>query len=238
MQKGWLKRAGRYPVIHLPCPNPGQAVDLSAGPYGVQHTIEGSLESGLAVFRQHYAPHFTGGRDRRGTLRLYQHVPLGTMSAALVNAPGGVETNRDVRVQVEWAAFSKHEPWLPDAGEQDLLASLYQTLRHACGIPLRHPRVARNWTLWEHAAGWVGHIDVPENSHWDAGAFRYEDIFEQARAKAHKPPTGKPDWHIVSGGVDIRKTPRKTDRVRTLAVRRAARKAEPVSCHTHAKEGT
>src|SRR5881398_2986648 len=48
------------------------ARDTSAPPAGVLHTIEGNLESGIGVFRQHFAPHFAldGGQ-------IVQLLPLG-----------------------------------------------------------------------------------------------------------------------------------------------------------------
>lgn len=201
MQKGWLKKAGAFRVEHMPCPRPGSPVDLDAPPKGVLHTIEGSLESGLAVFRRHYAPTFTVGRDRKGNVRILQHIPLGEMAAALVNASGGVETNRVVRVQIEIAGFSKHQPWLPDAGVQAALASLMATLEGAAGIPLTHRNIARNPLKWRHLSGWFGHADVPENTHWDPGELKWASLLTLAKSFLSREPL-------------VRKRPRKTDRAK------------------------
>src|SRR5215212_10142507 len=110
MQKGWLSKtiSGRT-IEHIPCPNPGVPIDFKAPPVGVLHTIEGTLGSGMSVFRIHFAPTFTHDGER-----LIQLVPLGMMAAALENRPGGVETNRIVRAQVETAGKSDEDPWLPD----------------------------------------------------------------------------------------------------------------------------
>lgn len=194
-QNGWLSRAGKYRVEHVPCPNPGQPVSDGGKHKGILHTVEGSFESGLNVFLQHYAPHFQVGRDRKGRVRILQLVPLGTMAAALENHSGGVETNRECRVQIEIADRSKHTPWLPDDGVTDALATLMAELRHAQAIPLHHPPVRRDPRMWEAASGWMGHIDVPENVHWDSGAIRYERLFTLAHrqeTKPRKPPKVKP----------------------------------------------
>jgi hypothetical protein len=231
MQHGWLTHAGKFRVDHIPCPHPGEPVDLSAPPKGVQHTVEGSFESGLAVFRRHFAPHFLVGRKRGGALSIAQLVPLGFMAAALENHSGGVETNRIVRVQIELADFSKHQPWLPDAGVQELLAQLYLTLEQAADIPLRHVPVLRKPRLWEREPGWFGHVDVPENAHWDSGSLEYGKLFARAHA-LDDPFAGPPEWHEVK----VNPKPRRLDRARTAPVRLAALRAEPRSCHTHARD--
>jgi len=52
MQHGWLTATiGGKTIEHIPCPNPGGLVDEAAPPTGVIHTVEGSLESRLSVFR-------------------------------------------------------------------------------------------------------------------------------------------------------------------------------------------
>jgi len=223
MQKGWLTRAGKFRVEHYPCPNPGASVDLAAPPKGILHTIEGSLESGLAVFRQHYAPTFTLGRDQRGKVRILQLVPLGTMGAALEHS-GNVETNSVCRVQIEIAGFSKHTLWLPDAGTVMALGALMKTLESVAQIPLRHSPINRNVLGWEKLAGWFGHADVPQNTHWDAGRIDYKALF--AVANDPPAPTGPPAWH------QVKPKPRKLSRVTTAPLRLAARRAEPKCCRT------
>ena len=220
MQTGWLKRAGSHAVEHYPCPHPGVPVDMDAPPAGCLHTIEGSLESGLAVFRQHFAPTFPAGRDVSGQLRLLQHVPLGYIASALENDPGGVETNRLFRVQIEVAGFSKLEPWVPtwplrsatiDEGMLGLLADLFATLESACGIPLSRPwpDTLKSGLVWAtegnprriakgakqpfgRVPGWYAHVDVPENAHWDTGSLRVSTLLDLARSRTVEKPKAKP----------------------------------------------
>lgn len=218
MQHGWLDTTvGGRRIEHIPCPNPGGAVDLDAPPTGVVHTIEGSLESGLGVFRRHYAPHFALEGNR-----VVQLVPLGTMAAALENRPGGVETNSITRVQIELAGHSHQEPWECDATTRNALADLLATLVRAAGIPLERPFPdemppppwatvsfeRRNAGKWGRVAGWYGHVEVPENEHWDPGAFRWSRLLERAKTLANgdraelsaqpaapRPPKRLPKWY-------------------------------------------
>jgi hypothetical protein len=219
MQHGWLTETieGRT-IEHIPCPNPGGVVDETAPPTGVIHTIEGSLSSGLSVFRSHYAPHFALGGER-----IIQLVPLGTMAAALENHPGGVETNSITRAQIEIAGHSSEAPWHCDEETAASLADLLATLLSAAEIPLERPfpdeMPAKPWATydferrkagkWGHVAGWFGHVEVPENAHWDPGAFQWSKTISSAKeiADSDRPeaspgppapemaPTPLPDWY-------------------------------------------
>jgi hypothetical protein len=218
MQHGWLtKTKGGRTIEHIPCPNPGGHVDESSPAIGVIHTIEGSLESGLGVFRQHFAPHFTLDGHR-----VIQLVPLGTMAAALENRPGGVETNSITRAQIEVAGHSSEQPWICDDATTESLADLLATLEQVAGIPLTRPfpdaMPPTPWAVvnfsrrsagkWGHEAGWYGHVEVPENEHWDPGAFKWATVIEKAKAIAgegdrqlahvanpEKPPATLPAWY-------------------------------------------
>jgi hypothetical protein len=205
MKRGWLTKTldGRT-IEHVPCPNPGGAVDTSAPPTGVIHTIEGGLDGGMSVFRVHFAPHFTLDEER-----IIQLVPLGTMAAALENHAGGVETNGIARVQIEVAGHSREHPWCCDPPLDDALAGLLATLQHAADIPLSRPWpdamppkpwatyefARRKEAKWGHVAGWFGHVEVPENEHWDPGALEWETILGKARQIAGGGPTPDPDPH-------------------------------------------
>jgi hypothetical protein len=209
----WLTRAGPYRVEHMPMPHPGRATDLSKRE-GVLHTIEGSLESGLSVFRVHFSPTFTVGRDRNGKVRIIQHIPLGMMAAALQNLPGGVETNFEAEVQVEIAAHSKTVPWLPEPGTTDALAELMAVLARVVNIPLTHPfpenpgplpwattRYAHRLAgIWGKVAGWYAHMDMPENTHWDCGWLKWDMLLALARHKARVDDKdgklGAEDWRF------------------------------------------
>ena len=218
MQKGFLKiTIGGRRIEHVPCPHPNVPVDLRAPAAGVLHTIEGSLGSGLSVFQRHFAPHFA--LDSR---RIVQMVPLGMMGTALNNLPGGVETNRIARVQIELAGNSKESPWLPEAPLTDALADLMATVSLAAEIPLTRPFPDRMppkpWATpkfarrhagkWGSSPGWFGHIDLPENDHWDPGALKWKTILDRATeimgtgtrvptgiARTDKPPDPIPEWY-------------------------------------------
>src|SRR6187401_3138301 len=91
--RGWLTKAGNYPVERMEMPHLPGTVDLTKPRAGVMHTTEGSFDSALSVFRVHYAPHFMVGTDAKGRCRIVQMIALGNMAAALLNAAGGVDTN-------------------------------------------------------------------------------------------------------------------------------------------------
>ncbi len=220
MQKGWLKTTvGGRKIEHIPCPNPGISVDLTAPAAGVLHTIEGSLGSGLSVFQSHFAPHFA--LDGR---RIIQLLPLGVIGCACENQSGGVETNRLVRAQIEVAGKSKTKSWLPDPATTEALADLLATLKRAAEIPLKRPFPEKMpplpWATatfsrrsagkWGKTAGWFGHVEVPENSHWDPGALQWTKLLPLARKiaageghastpkrdpGAMKPPSPIPQWY-------------------------------------------
>lgn len=181
MRTGYLTRAGGFTVEQVVCPDYGK-VDAAAPPKGVLHTTEGSFESALAVFRQRNAPHFLVGRDSLNRVRILQLVRLGRVAGALENHPGGVETNRVCRVQVEIAGRSQHASWLPDDAVTDALARLMATLVDAADIPLQHHTVGRDPETWLAVSGWVGHADVPENTHWDPGGLKWAELLYRAAA--------------------------------------------------------
>lgn len=205
MITGWLSTAGPYKVEHLNVPHPRARVDMSKPPTGVLHTIEGSLESGLSVFRTHYAPTFVVGQDKGGKIRIIQCVPLGMMAAALENDAGGPETNRWARVQIELAGRSSTSPWLPTLPVQEALAALMGTLVRAAEIPLFRPFPDRMpptpWAVewfsrrregkWGKVAGWYGHVEVPENAHWDPGALKWGTILDRAEKYAGRKPQAR-----------------------------------------------
>ena len=218
MQTGWLKTTvGGRKIEHIPCPNPGGSVDMSAPPAGILHTIEGNLESGIGVFRQHFAPHFALDGSQ-----IVQLLPLGSFGCACENRAGGVETNRLARAQIEVAGSSSTKPWLPDPATAEALADLLATLEHAADIPLKRPfpdaMPPQPWATttfsrrksgkWGKTAGWFGHVELPENEHWDPGAFQWKKVLAAARAISKggkapmisrrsttgRAPTKLPDW--------------------------------------------
>lgn len=211
MKHGWIdKTLSGHAIERIPCPNPGGRVDESKPASGVLHTIEGSLESGLTVFKQHYAPHFTLDGSR-----IVQLVPLGAMGAALENHSGGLETNSWARAQIEVAGFSKEQPWLPDDATLENLSDLLATLARYADIPLFRPFPQempkppwatyyferRGAGKWGKVAGWYGHVEIPENSHWDPGYLQWDTVLAKAQEKFVKPaePITKDDkWTFAA----------------------------------------
>jgi hypothetical protein len=205
--RGWLREACGRTVEHMPMPHPGIRVDTTVVPQGVEHTIEGSLESGLSVFRRHYSPTFTVG----GT-RIIQHIPLGFMAAALEHTRNP-PTNGWARVQIETAGRSSEHYWLPEPKTLDSLARLMAALsfNDVAGIPLSRPFAdpmpAPPWSTplfsrrlsghWGRTAGWYGHVDVPENSHWDPGALLWGEVLRRAKeySRGHALTQPKPKLH-------------------------------------------
>lgn len=204
---GWLTKAGRFRIEHVVVPHELVRSNL-ARPKGILHTVEGSFEGGLSVFRKHWAPNFLVGRDAKGKVRILQFIPVGYMAAALENRPGGVDTNREAAVQVEIAGYSKRTRWSPDSEVTAALGALMAELEDVVGIPLQHDDIKRDWRRWLSSSGWFGHIDVPENTHWDPGALDYMTLFYAAvKAKPH--------------GV-VKPKPRKLDKLRAYRLVRRA----------------
>lgn len=220
MVKGWLTSACGVHVEHLPCPRPGEKVDWSHAAQGVMHTIEGSLAGGLAVFKRHFAPTFAvGGR------RIIQLVPLGEMAAALEHT-GNPPTNGWARVQIEVAGRSSEHPYRFDPETEETVARLLAALALLRIVPLHRPfpdlmppppwttprfmrRLAGKWGV---EAGWYGHVDVPENSHWDPGALEWTPLLHRAHAIAlkhgpHRAPKRLPRRHAIPAAARHRLRP-------------------------------
>ena len=215
MKTGYLFRAGKYRIERFPCPHPDEDVNLAAPAAGVMHTTEGGWAGSLAVFKQHYAPHFMVGRDSMRNVRILQLVPLRKMSAALEHPDGYPETNRVCRAQIEVVGYSKTTPYSFDPQVSDALAALLAQLKVDAQIPLSRPFpdtmpplpwsvrsfARRHSGKWGHVPGWYGHVEVPGNSHWDPGALEWADLLVAANGKLPNPPrptlpgpSPKPDW--------------------------------------------
>lgn len=196
----WLDQAGKFVVEHIGgIPHFNQAVDLDAPRAGVLHTTEGEWPGSLAVFQQHFAPHFLLGFDEsQKRVRIAQLVQVGTIGAALVTH------NDRAIVQVEMIGYSKPTLWLPDDETVEALAALMAVCQREYGVALSHPwpdgdfgragdnphRAAGQWGV---VGGWYGHGDVPlPDTHWDPGALQWGKIF--ARAEAMTDVAGAPAW--------------------------------------------
>ena len=218
MQHGWLtKTIGGRTIEHIPCPNPGGAVNEGAPPTGVIHTIEGSLESGLGVFRVHYAPHFTLDGNRSFNSSRSARWPQHSKTIPAVSRPTRSRVRRSRSPATR--ASSRGSAMTPTS---EALADLLATLVDAAEIPLERPfpdkMPAKPWATyeftrrkagkWGHEAGWYGHVEVPENAHWDPGAFEWSKILRRANALAgatrsslsarpaqNTPPKPLPRWY-------------------------------------------
>jgi hypothetical protein len=209
---GWITKAGPFHVEKLVCKDSG-TIELSRPPVGVGHTTECTFEQALDKFRHTDAPNFLVGRDAHGKVRILQLVALGRCACALENRGGGVETNHWVRAQIELAADSKTHPWLPDDELLGAFSALVAQLKMSAGIPLVRPfpdelDPAQKWAVttnprrtsgkWGDVAGWFNHLEVPENDHWDMGAFRWSEAFKRAHAflegKPQPEPATLPPW--------------------------------------------
>lgn len=189
--KTWLTKVGPYTVEKIICPGQNRLVDLTKPRVAVIHTTEGYWSGSLAVFKQSNAPHFLVDKGR-----IAQLLPLGWIGAALENASGGVETNGWAVAQIEVVGFSKATPWVFPKETMDVLANLMYALKLECDVPFFRPFPdtmpplpwattdfsRRKSGKWGTTAGWFGHVEVPENSHWDPGALDWSQLIAAAKA--------------------------------------------------------
>lgn len=141
------------------------------------------------------APHLAvGPLADGGRVKIVQLVPFGDIGTALKNLTGGGETNRWIRCQIEIVEFSKLPAWLPKWQETcEALASIYDWCKEELGIPKRaaYTQPLTAGVIWATSsnprrrapkfgkeAGWFGHVDVPENDHWDPGSLQLAPLFK------------------------------------------------------------
>jgi hypothetical protein len=164
----------------------------------VVHTTESSgFHPGLTYFGHTGWPHWTNDRD--GTL--WQHMDADAPARALKNAPGGVETNRGGAWQVENVGFAAMGDAALTAEQVATLRRLVAELHRRRGLQMHTlpagaiPGSAKvdapqRLTLnqWRVFGGIAGHRHVPENDHWDPGAFNLERLLP-----APTPPPAPPE---------------------------------------------
>jgi hypothetical protein len=178
------KLPGGIDVVHRPAEQQWGDVDLDSPPKGCGHTTEGtSLPSYRAG--QTDAPTFTIGPQK-----VWQHRALGKVCGTLQNHAGGTETNRLIRIQFELIGFSTRSPWLPARQfQRDALAAIKELAHDELGVPREHVwpdqqddgvlatvDYHRRSSKFPAAAGWYGHVEIPENDHWDWGSLRWNDL--------------------------------------------------------------
>ena len=187
--KPWLDQAGKFPITHIGgIPHFNEAVPLGAPRTGVLHTTEGGWSGSLAIFKQHYAPHFMLGFDANAQqVRIAQLVQVGTIGAALK------AHNNMAIVQIEMIGYSQEHPWLPDDETVAALASLMAVCQSEYGIPLEHPWVDSDYgkagpnphrTSGKYGTipGWYGHGDCPNpDNHWDPGNMKWSVVLAKAK---------------------------------------------------------
>lgn len=171
ISNGWHPNASRVQT------QPGIGEYLSVPAKLVWHTTEGSS---LPQYSGSH-PHFTLNPQ---TGALYQHVPIFSGAYALRNLPGGVETNRARAIQVELIGFaSQTQGWSDVAYER--IARLARWIEKHAGVERRcGVRFGGSGNLpsrlsgsaWLGYKGHIGHQHIPEQDHWDPGAFQIDDV--------------------------------------------------------------
>lgn len=177
----------------------------------VLHTTEGTAlptYDGGAV-----APNFTAVPDLKNKkLIWYQHFYVDTSSRALVNKPGGVQTNTnnvcqvelvgtcDPKAHVKWSS-SSHIYW-PQAPEWALreLAKFLAWMHENHDIPLSGPstwlsypdsygsnKSRMNFDNWNKFKGICGHQHVPENDHGDPGSLDFATLVKYTKEILNPP---------------------------------------------------
>ncbi|WP_193636279.1 peptidoglycan-binding protein [Brachybacterium subflavum] len=185
----------------------------------VLHTTEGSGYTDYGNGGS--APHFTVKPGPADGDHIRQHIPTTEASKALENRSGGVETNNAGVVQVEIVgscdrAYAEKNGLrcTEDYGDDDLasVAAVVAWVCEAHGIPLSAAGLAWPTTNaayldapqrmsgeeWTEYAGICGHTHVPENVHWDPGAFPVARLLELAGGA---PTTADPSTPTTDGGM-------------------------------------
>ncbi|MFG2408725.1 peptidoglycan-binding protein [Streptomyces brevispora] len=161
----------------------------------------------------------------------YQHFALNRSARALVNAPGGVETNTLNVVQLElvgtcdpkhaktWGKLKAGVDYIywPAAPEwcYDALAELIAWMHKNLAIPLSGPsewpaypssygKTSARMTFaeWNKFRGICGHLHAPENYHGDPGNIPFAKILAKAKALVGGTATNPP-----GGGAPARPKP-------------------------------
>jgi hypothetical protein len=142
----------------------------------VWHTTEGY---GLPVYANSH-PHFTLNPK---TGDLWQHSPIDRGVKTLKNLSGGVETNRAGAIQVELIGFARDTPSWPDS-YYDEIADLARWIERngnvsrTCQVEFSTSRSTMTNAQWMAYRGHCGHQHVPEQNHWDPGAFKIGKVLE------------------------------------------------------------
>lgn len=168
---------------------------IGVAPKVVLHTVEGKgryTYDPSSYYGNPYWPHAT--IDGAG---IHQHLPIDVSAFALANSAGGAETNRANAIQCEILWFAAEIEDLPD----DIMGHLADWVGWVLvqtGAPLYFAEFRGDGSYGEDApqrlgarewldfTGICGHQHVPENDHWDPGAFPVDRL---KRALAGFAPT-------------------------------------------------
>lgn len=182
----------------------------------VLHTTEGTSLPGYGGGSS--APNFTAVPDiKNKKLIWYQHFYVDTSSRALLNKPGGVQTNTnnvcqvelvgtcDPRAHAKWSSTS-HIYW-PQAPEWalDEVAKFLAWMNINHSVPLSGPDVWKSYpdsygvndsrmtfAEWDAFKGICGHQHVPENDHGDPGSIDFKSLVSKAKAIVNPPKPEEP----------------------------------------------
>ncbi|MFF0754431.1 peptidoglycan-binding protein [Streptomyces sp. NPDC004267] len=173
------------------------------------HTTEGT--SVVSYRNGRDAPNITALPNfKTKKFDVYQHFLLNRSARALVNQPGGVETNTLNVVQLElvgtcdpkrktsWGKLKAGVDYIywPDAPEwaYDALAELIAWMHLNVGIPLQGPDewpaypssygptpARMTFAEWTRFKGICGHLHAPENDHGDPGNIPFARILAKAK---------------------------------------------------------
>jgi hypothetical protein len=124
-----------------------------------------------------------------------QHRPLWAKGEALK----GDTTNDPYAMQIEIVGRSQLELWLPKPASLGPLVALMAFFQER-GLVKSAVTRPTNWAdkldrgpqatssyyrrqagLWPQTAGVYGHVDVPDNDHWDPGSLEYAQLFQMVR---------------------------------------------------------
>ncbi len=178
---------------------------IGVAPKIVLHTVEGSGRYNYdpgSYYGNPYWPHCTIDPDG-----IHQHLPIDVSAFALANAPGGVETGRADAIQCEILWFAGRIDELPDATMRHL-ADWISWVAEQRRVPLTFAEFHGDGSYGENApqrfgaqewldfTGICGHQHVPENDHWDPGAFPVDSLRALLDANSNPEPQEEDDMAL------------------------------------------
>ena len=197
MNKNWLPE-GHRPAHDLHIEHdrrlPAAGPHERGRPKIVWHTTEG-LDLRVmqrVLYDKNAGPHFLVGREGTGRkhFTVIQFFPLDQGARALRNDANDLQpTNRANVIQVEICGYAKDAPDdYKQPGIITALAQLTRLIENRVNVPRKAPRPfgpgrATRYTDrgFVEATGHLGHSHVPDNDHWDPGAFDIAKLFRTIR---------------------------------------------------------